>query len=275
MKSVLRFPFYAKASLICIGLVTFISALFILQDIILPIIYATIIAIVLSPFVNFLVRKKCNRILAISFILLIVFIITLSLVALLSSQVMQFSETLPKLIEKFNELIDQSKEWTSDYFNISTRKINLWLTSKNKELLSGSTGFIGDTLVQTGNVLIVLVLVPVYVFMFLFYQPFLIEFIHKLFKSSNQHDINKLLSATKKIIQSYLVGLLLEAGIIAVLNSSALLIIGIDYAILLGVIGAILNVIPYIGGIVAVALPMAIALATKSSSSYCLLVFAT
>lgn len=48
------------------------------------------------------------------------------------------------------------------------------------------------------------------------------------------------------------------------LNTIALLILGIDYAIVLGIIGALLNVIPYIGGIVAVALPMILAFATKS-----------
>ena len=50
----------------------------------------------------------------------------------------------------------------------------------------------------------------------------------------------------------------------ATLNTVALLILGIDYAIVLGIIGALLNVIPYIGGIVAVALPMILAFATKS-----------
>jgi predicted PurR-regulated permease PerM len=46
------------------------------------------------------------------------------------------------------------------------------------------------------------------------------------------------------------------------LNSTALLIIGVDYAILFGIIGAILNLIPYIGGIVAISLPMMMALLT-------------
>ena len=64
------------------------------------------------------------------------------------------------------------------------------------------------------------------------------------------------LSQTKAAIQSYMVGLLLEALIVATLNSIALLILGVKYAILLGVIGAILNVIPYIGGIIAIALPL-------------------
>ena len=68
----------------------------------------------------------------------------------------------------------------------------------------------------------------------------------------------------KSLIQNYLVGLLIEAGIIAFLNASSLFVIGIDYAILLGVIGALLNIIPYIGGLIAVALTILIALSTKA-----------
>jgi len=59
---------------------------------------------------------------------------------------------------------------------------------------------------------------------------------------------------------------------VAVLNSSALLILGIQYAILLGIIGALLNVIPYIGGLIAITLPMLVALATKEPV-YALFVF--
>ena len=47
-------------------------------------------------------------------------------------------------------------------------------------------------------------------------------------------------------------------------------ILGIEYAILLGILGALLNLIPYIGGLVAVALPMAVALATEASPVYAL-----
>jgi predicted PurR-regulated permease PerM len=60
----------------------------------------------------------------------------------------------------------------------------------------------------------------------------------------------------------------------AILDTSALLIIGIEYAFLLGIISALVNVIPYIGGIVGVALPMIVALATKSSAWYAVYVLA-
>jgi predicted PurR-regulated permease PerM len=274
MKPDIKFPFYAKTSLVFIGLFAFIGMLFITQRIIVPVIYATVIAIVLSPIVDFFVRKKINRIVAIAITLILVIIITILIITLLSSQIMIFSDSFPKLVEKFHQLVNQSVGWASANFNISTRNINLWIAEKNTEILNGTSSAIGQTIINTGSVLIILVLIPVYTFMILYYQPLLLEFIHKLFKSSNQNEVNEVLSATKKIIRSYLVGLLLEASIIATLNSASLLILGIDYAILLGVIGAIVNVIPYIGGIVAVTLPMIIALATKSSSSYCLLVLA-
>src|SRR3569833_3047903 len=60
-----------------------------------------------------------------------------------------------------------------------------------------------------------------------------------------------------------MVGLLVEAIIVAILNTIALLILGIKYAVLLGIIGAILNVLPYIGGIIAIALPVLVATVTK------------
>jgi predicted PurR-regulated permease PerM len=54
------------------------------------------------------------------------------------------------------------------------------------------------------------------------------------------------------------------------LYSITLLALGIDYAILLAIIGALINVIPYVGGLVGVALPMLVALATKESAWYAL-----
>jgi predicted PurR-regulated permease PerM len=274
LKPDLRFPFYAKASLVFIGLIAFISVMYIAQEIIIPLVYAMIIAIVMSPAVNYLTRKRFNRVIAITLVLLTSMFLCILIVTLLSRQLMEFSDSFPALIDKFNEIMKQSVSWTSEHFNISTRKINIWITAKRTDMIAGGNSSIGQALLNTGNVLVVLILIPVYVFMILYYQPLLLEFIHRLFKSGELSEVNSVLTGIKKIVQSYLAGLLMEALIVAILNSTSLLILGIDYAILLGVIGAILNVIPYIGGLIAVALPMMIALATKESNSYCLLVLA-
>jgi predicted PurR-regulated permease PerM len=74
--------------------------------------------------------------------------------------------------------------------------------------------------------------------------------------------VEEVLLNTKKIIQSYVVGLFIEFIIIAILNSLGLLLMGIRYAFLLGVIGALLNLIPYLGAMIAATIYMLIAFIT-------------
>ena len=101
-----------------------------------------------------------------------------------------------------------------------------------------------------------------------FYKPLLMEFLEKVAGKLHRKQVKELLFSTKSLIQSYLIGLLIEAVIVATMYSTGLLIIGIEYAILLGIIGALLNIIPYIGGVIAVILYMLIAFTTKDSASY-------
>ena len=273
MTATSKIPFYAKASLVFIGLFAFISMLFFTKEIIIPIVYATIIAIVLSPAVDLLVKSKMNRILAIATSLFVVSFITILFVIALASELGALSESFPKLLDKFYEALNNTVKWVSDYFNISTKIINSYISDTKTEMLNGSRSSLGATFTTVGGVLIMLILIPVYVFMLLFYQPLLLDFIRRLFGESNSNEVNKVLSSTKIIIRKYLIGLLFEAAIIATLNSISLLVIGIDYAIVLGIIGALVNVIPYVGGIIAVAMPMLVAFVTKSSSTSALIVF--
>ncbi len=267
-----KVPFYAKTTIFFVGLFALITMLYIAQSIIVPLVFAIIIAIVLHPVVNFLVRLHLNRIVAISIALLITIVLIAGLAILLYSQASTFSESWPLLVEKFTKAFNQSITWSSGYFDISPRKIHAWITDTKSDFLTNSSSAIGQTLMSVGSALVVLFLIPVYIFLILFYEPLLLDFIRKLFGEDNKSQVSEIVTKTKTVIQRYLIGLLIEALIIALMEIAALLILGIEYAILLGIIGALLNVIPYIGGIVAVALPMMIALATKDSAWYAIYV---
>ena len=256
-------PFYLKSSQILIGLVAFFYVMYIGQDIILPLIYATIIAILLNPLVNRLTNKKVNRNLSIFLVMLLGLIVIVGLIYFISSQATMFSDTFPQLEKKINLLIKHEVSWFADTFNVSTRKVNAWLDDAKSEEIKGSSVYIGKTISTISGVLVVGFLLPVYIFMILFYKPLLLGFISKLFPPEKHFTVVEVLTETKSLIQNYLIGLLLEAAIVAFLNAVGLLILGIEYAILLGILGALLNMIPYIGGVVATALPMMIALATK------------
>ena len=142
------------------------------------------------------------------------------------------------------------------------------------EVINNSSSTLSTTLSTLGSLLATFLLIPFYTFMILFYQSHLVSFTHQVFGAGNNNSVSEILTQSKSLIQSYLVGLSAEFVIVSVMNSAGLLILGIDYAILLGVIGALLNIIPYIGGLIAVALPMMVALATETSVWYAFYVLA-
>ncbi len=271
MTKTLNVPFYLKMSQIMIGMVAFFFILYIGQDIIVPLIYALVIAVLLNPAVDYLIKRKVNVILAISIVMLAAIVVLGGLIYFISAQIANFADAFPMMKQKLDMLFNDSVKFVSQTFNISSYKIHQWAEKTKSEGLGNSSALIGQTLGTLGGFIAVLTLIPVYIFMFIYYKPLLLNFLSMLSPEGQQGKVKEVLNESRLLIQSYLMGLVVETGIVAVLNSVGLLALGIDYAILLGIIGAILNIIPYVGGIVAAGLSMLIALATKSPT-YALLV---
>jgi predicted PurR-regulated permease PerM len=269
-----KLPFYAKVTIFLVGLIALLTIMYIAKSIIIPIVFAVIIAIVLHPVVNFFVRIKINRVLAIVITMLLTFLVIAAFGAVLISQASRFGESWPILVEKFTSMLNQTIADAAEYFNKDPQKIHDWITKTQGEIINVSTAAIGQTIVVLGNGLVILLLIPFYIFMILFYQPILIEFIRMLSGANYHTHVKEIVSQIKTVIQRYLVGLFIEAVLMATMNTAALLLIGIEYAFVLGILAALLNVIPYIGGIIAVALPMMVALVSKPSPWYAFYVLA-
>ncbi len=263
----LKLPLYFKLTQILVGLIAFFFILYIGRDILVPLVFATLLAILLNPIVNRLWRVGINRIVAILIAIIFGILVIGALSYFIASQVSRFSETFPQLEDKFSAMFNTVVEWLGSNMNINRDQINEWIAKTKTEGLSKSGSLITATLGTISGILVSLLLLPVYMFMILLYKPLLLEFISELFKRNKQEVVAEVLLETRSLIQNYLVGLLLEAFVVATLNSIGLMIIGVNYAILLGIIGGLLNVIPYIGGLIAIALPMLIAFATKSPIS--------
>ena len=270
----LKLPFYAKASLLLIGLYTLFSMLYIARELIVPFIFSIILSIILHPIVIFFVRLRLNRVLAIIITLVIAFMVVAALGGFFISQGTRFSESLPLFIDKLTEIINQSINWASQYFKISPQKIIAWVAQTKGDLIDSSGAAIGKTIVTVGNTLVLLFLFPIYVFMLVYFHPLILEFLRRIFGKSNRAEVSQIISNIKSLIQQYLVGLMTGAGIIALLYIIGLLLLGIEYAVLLGVIGALLNMIPYLGAIIAAILPMIMAIVTKPNPWTAFLVLA-
>lgn len=256
-------PLYAKVTIILFGLVLVVYILRGLGDILTPLAFAAIIAILLNPLVNKLGTYKLGKIPSILIAMLAAVLVVTGVFYFLSSQILGFGENLPALKEKFSSLLGSLQIWLQQKFGLSIQKQAQLI----KEAANSSRALIGGTLNTVLGTIGVLVLLPVYVFLFLYYKTLVLNFLFRVFAEENAAKVEEILGQTKLAIQSYMVGLLLEAAIVAALNSTALFIIGVKYALLFGVIGAILNMLPYIGGIIAIALPVLMATVTSQGFS--------
>lgn len=254
-----EYPFYLKSTIILFGLVLLTIVLFFLQEVLEPLAFALIIAILLNPVYNWLLNHKVPNIISIVITLLIAMIVFGAIMYFLSAQIAKFTDTLPLLKQKFAVLSIEFVKWA---------QINLGITIQKpveiiNEALRNSTGLVGTTVSTVFGTIAFLLLLPVYIFLFMFYKPLMLNFLFEVFDEKNSKNLRDILNETKTAVQSYMVGLLIEALIVAIMNSIALSILGVKYAILLGVIGALLNMIPFIGGLIAIVLTVVIATITQ------------
>ncbi|PWS33875.1 AI-2E family transporter [Pedobacter paludis] len=262
-----KYPFYIKAPVILLGLVITVFMLSVLRDILVPLAFAALIAILLNPLSNRL-ERKIPKIISIIISMLIALLIVMGLMYFLSSQIAHFFDNVDAMKQKFSELLHIIQQWLEKTFGISSSKQVQMLN----EAANGSKAVIGQTLNGVLGVLSVVFLIPVYTFLIMLYKTLILNFLYEVFSEENQKKVGEILAETKAAIQSYIVGLLIETSIVAVLNSVALLALGVPNAILIGVIGAILNLLPYIGGIIAIALPVLMATLTQDGFSTQLLI---
>jgi AI-2 transport protein TqsA len=262
------YPFYIKAPMSLIGIYLFFYFLYLLQDIIVPFAFAGLIAVLLNPVYNKFEKWNFNKVLAIALTIFLAVLVVAGIMFFLSSQIAHFGEMLPQLQKKTEALLANLQSWLSTSFGISTEK----QMSVVDEAMNSSRTYVGKTLNTVFGVISFFILIPLYIFLLLFYKPLILNFIFEVFDEDNSEQVAEILKETKGAVQSYIVGLMIETSIIATLNSVALLILGVKYALLLGVIGAILNLIPYIGGLIAIALPVLMSFITKDGYTTPLLI---
>jgi predicted PurR-regulated permease PerM len=255
----MRHPFYIRGTIILLGLCLLIFALSTLRGLCIPFALAGVIAMLLNPVVDWLHAKKINRVVAIAISVVCSILIIAFIGWFIIMQASKVGEDLPQMKVKFEKQFHSFQTFLNNEANISISKQNNLIAKGKENLEPVLTGLAGSVL----GSLSVIVLLPVYLFLLLYYKQLILNFIYEIVNDQYAGKLDKVLSESKTAIQKYMSGLMLETLIVAVLNSVALLLLGVKYAILIGVLGALLNLIPYIGGIIAISLPVIIATVTK------------
>jgi len=247
--------------------ILFFYALTEASNILIPIVFSIFLAIILNPIVNKLVNWKVNKVLAIILVMIAIMIIMTIGVYFVSVQSKNLISDLPDLTNRFKAFLDNLAVYFTELTGFSYKE-QLELVKQNTDkFISSGSSFFTDALSATSSFLTFISIVPIYVFFMIYYKSNFKKFL-LLMANSSGNDMNDVIKEIQGMVFSYMSGLLIVISIIATLNTLGLAILGIDYALFMGILSAILTVIPYIGIVLGALLPITVALITKDSLLY-------
>lgn len=255
----------------------FIAAIVLLliyaQNILIPIVIAAFFAMLMVPLVNWMERKGINRIISISFAIVICLLILGGVISIIVSQVSSFSNDFAQIQERFDVLQEQVNPYLQKLGNYGLVLELESIEQKAIEWAGKNLNVFTNALSSTLSSLSLLVLIPVYLFMFLLYRDHFVVVTCKIFKEYEPGHVASVVSDLRRVIQDYLSGVIKVMCILIVLNFIAFTALGLKHALFFAMLGGFLNIIPYIGPWVGSVIPVVYALLTKDSLLYPLGIF--
>lgn len=264
----LKFPKYAKLAFVLLSLSIIVVILYFGQHILIPLLLSLLFAILLRPVVIFLhIKFRFPHVIAV-FVTVVLFVVSIVTVLLFVSwQVSDITDDWNKIKHNLSEHFERLQLWIKQRFHVSYTKQQSYIHQVTQETLKGDSELMGNTLSSFTDTLVSLILIPIYTFLILLYRSHFIKFLYKIVRTKNELVLQDILTKVKTVVQSYITGLIIEMGIVAVLTTTGLMLLGVQYAIFLGMITAILNLIPYLGILVAAVISILATLVNSSEVS--------
>lgn len=259
-------PFYVKLSLNLITIALICLCIYLAADIVMPIFFSIVLAILLVPVENWLTSKKMSRVAAMLISIFLVLLFIMGIIYFLSAQVANFIGDLPKIKEQLNGHRHAVQQWISRTFHFTYKEQDkaIAVATDNMKASGAGTSVVGATAMSAIGSLVYIILLPLYTFLIMYYRGLIRKFLIDSFSEKHKDSVQEVLAESKTIVQGYMVGLLIEMAIVTTLNAIGFFIVGIDYAIFLAVLVAILNMIPYVGMLVAAILCLLITLSSTN-----------
>jgi len=231
-----------------------------------PLAFGILLAYLLYPIVNFLEKKGMPRILSILLPIIIALTLFVVLAIFILKRINLFMDDLPYFRDKTIAHIEAIHLYIESEFGIPAERFKSFLLSRLFDIGTQSEKVFTAT---TGTIFVIL-MQPVYVFLFLYYRTKLAYFFLKIVGRQNRLITVKVLREVANVVTRYMLGVTTVVLILCVFNATGLLLIGIKYPLLLGVISALFSFIPYFGNFIGASIPFLFALLTEDSQVYAL-----
>lgn len=242
-------PLTVRRAIELLGIVLIAAILVVGSDIIMPVIMAFFISIVLLPLYRFLRKFKFPEIAAIILPILMLAIFLGLIVWFFSAQVAALVSDFPQIKKNVSSHLNAISSWINSISDFSTSEQVKFINEKSNDLLAMAGKAASGAALTLTSLFVFVGLLPIYIYLMLFYKDTLLRFIFMWFRSDDHAKVKDAIYETEVIIKNYLLGLLIQVTYMTILLGGILLLIGIKHALLIGVIFAILNLIPYVGAL--------------------------
>jgi predicted PurR-regulated permease PerM len=259
-----RKVFYILATLIAVFTIMKLA-----EDLLIPFTFAILFAFILYPVVKWFRQKKIGDTWSIVIAMGSVTVILLSLIFLLSAQIVKMTDDYSSFQEDLRAVFDTSISFLNQQVTFIPH-IQVDTISGTVSAFFGNNGFslVSGTLGFTSVFLSYFSLSVIFTFLILLYSRQLTDAITQFSQKKNQESVRKMLKEVQQVGQQYLTGMVILIIILGILNSIGLFSLGIKYAFFFGFLAALLAVIPYVGSFIGGIVPTIFALITYDSIWY-------
>ncbi|MEO8884706.1 MAG: AI-2E family transporter [Mucilaginibacter sp.] len=276
LKTFSNLPFYIKLACVLFSLFAIGYLVIIGKEILSPLIFSCLFSILLLPvsqFFEFKLKLPRSAAAMLSVILLLLFVGTI--IYVIGTQIADLAKEWPDFQAQIKRSLWEFRGWVQDNFHVARAKQLRVVNTATSKVLSPDTAAVGATVLSVSAMLLFLVFTFIYSFLFLLYRSLIMKFLESVFLKENTATVHEIVEQVQYMIRKYIIGLLIEMAIVAVVVSVAFSLMGVKYAILLGLITGLFNVVPYIGIFTALVISSIVSLGTSADSSQVIWVMGT
>lgn len=268
-----KHPILARLTLGLLFSILFVYALIQVRDFLYPILLAILISFLLYPIAKWLEEHGLPRILANLISILFGMAVVAGVFYFLYTQIRNFMGDLPRMQAQASENLHSMYRFVEDKIGVPVEEQAEWLEGIAFDLFLGGEGALVGALTGTAGTVVRFLIIPIYVFLFLYYRNKFKFFILRVTPIRHHEKAEEIIQEVSIVTKKYMTGILLVVLILCFLNSIGLMIVGIRFSIMLGIISAMMNFFPFIGTWMGGVIPLSFALLTEDSPTYALGVF--
>lgn len=266
---------YIKYTFGLAGLMLTIYTMVVAKSVLVPLLFSLFFAILLLPVSGWLERYKFPRVLSSFGAIFLGIILFSGVLFFFFTQMNDFAQDADMFVERLQEMLASLNQFLSQYFDVQNVIRLDQIVETLFNFVRENTASLTRQLSSAASTLTTILLVPIFVFLILLLRDILKNFLLKAFgqgDSGQEKKVKTIILNVKATVQNYITGVLIVMGILSVLYSILLTVIGVDHAIFFGVFAGMMNIIPFVGPLLGSVLPILYALITMDSLFYPLMI---